>query len=300
MGLSNYEQEIIKALAANDIRTAKKWALLVLGEDKTQKNRYFVNKYKNILTSEGAGIIELPGNLKDILVCEDVSLTFKEDRYYVTEMQEKIAKEIFKMANVSQKLLEMQIAYKNATLLYGPPGVGKTMFGKYIAYKIGLPFCYLNFSKVVDSYMGATSRNIAQAFGYASTNPCVFMLDEVDTISCNREKTSSGADRELGRVTVTLMQEFDKLPNDVIVIAATNRIDVMDKAFVSRCSRKYEMFSFTHEENKNMISKFLSSINMTIPNAKIEQIIQTGADQRSIIGSVIRFIAHEIYEKSGS
>lgn len=300
MGLSNYEQEIIKALAANDIRTAKKWALLVLGEDKTQKNRNFVNKYKNILTSEGVGIIELPGNLKDILVCEDVSLTFKEDRYYVTERQEKIAKEIFKMANVSQKLLEIQIAYKNATLLYGLPGVGKTVFGKYIAHQMGLPFCYLNFSKVVDSYMGATSRNISRAFSYASSNPCVFMLDEVDTISCNREKISSGADRELGRVTVTLMQEFDKLPNDVIVIAATNRIDVMDKAFISRCSQKYEMFPFTPEENKNMISKFLSSINMTIPNAKIEHIIQTGMDQRSIMGDVIRFIAHEIYEKSVS
>ena len=300
MGLGNYEQEIIKALAANDIRAAKKWALLALDEDKTQKNRNFVNRYKNILTSEGVGIIELPGDLKDILVCEDVSLTFKEDRYYVTEWQEKIAKEIFKMANVSQKLLEMQIAYKNATLLYGLPGVGKTVFGKYIAHQMGLPFCYLNFSKAVDSYMGATSRNISQAFSYASSNPCVFMLDEVDTISCNREKTSSGADRELGRVTVTLMQEFDKLPNDVIVIAATNRIDVMDKAFISRCSQKYEMFPFTPKENKNMISKFLSSINMTIPNAKIEQIIQTGMDQRSIMGDVIRFIAHEIYEKSGS
>ena len=93
----------------------------------------------------------------------------------------------------------MQIPYKNATLLYGPPGTGKTMFGKYIAYKMGLPFCYLNFSKVVDSYMGVTSRNIAQAFTYASTNPCVFMLDEVDTISCNRAGgDNSGANKEIG------------------------------------------------------------------------------------------------------
>ena len=177
-------------------------------------------------------MIELPGNLKDILVCEDVSLSSKENRYYVTERQEIIAKNIFRLAKVSGKLMELMIPYKNATLLYGPPGTGKTMFGKYIAYKMGLPFCYLNFSKVVDSYMGVTSRNIAQAFTYASTNPCVFMLDEVDTISCNRERTSSGADREIGRVTVTLMQEFDKLANDVVVIAATNRPDVLDPALL--------------------------------------------------------------------
>lgn len=118
------------------------------------KNKGFVTRYKNILTSEGAGMIELPGNLKDILVCEDVSLSFKENRYYVTERQEIIAKNIFRLAKVSGKLMELMIPYKNATLLYGPPGTGKTMFGKYIAYKMGLPFCYLNFSKVVDSYMG--------------------------------------------------------------------------------------------------------------------------------------------------
>lgn len=139
------------------------------------------------------------------------------------------------MSVVSQKLMELQVPYKNATLLYGPPGTGKTMFARYIAYKKGLPFCYLNFSKAVDSYMGATSRNIAKAFTYAASNPCVFLLDEVDAISCNRSKgMSDGASKEIGRVTITLMQEFDRLPNDVIVLGATNRLDILDEAFISR------------------------------------------------------------------
>lgn len=185
-------------------------------------------------------------------------------------------------------------SYKNATLLYGPPGTGKTMFGKYIAYKMGLPFCYLNFSKVVDSYMGVTSRNIAQAFTYASTNPCVFMLDEVDTISCNRERTSSGADREIGRVTVTLMQEFDKLANDVVVIAATNRLDILDKAFVSRCSQKYEMPPFTADESKQMVNKFLDDIGISIPDIEIDQVIQKNNAQRTIMADVIRLIADRL------
>lgn len=273
---------------------ARKWAVAALNADTTQKNKGFVTRYKNILTSEGAGMIELPGNLKDILVCEDVSLSFKENRYYVTERQEIIAKNIFRLAKVSGKLMELMIPYKNATLLYGPPGTGKTMFGKYIAYKMGLPFCYLNFSKVVDSYMGVTSRNIAQAFTYASTNPCVFMLDEVDTISCNRERTSSGADREIGRVTVTLMQEFDKLANDVVVIAATNRLDILDKAFVSRCSQKYEMPPFTVEESKQMVNKFLNDIEISIPDIEIDQIVQKNSDQRTIMADVIRLIADRL------
>lgn len=294
MGLGDYEKNIIRFVAENNIREAKKWALLAVEADKTIKNRSFINRYKNILTAEGSGMIELPGNLKDILVCEDVSLSFKEDRYYRTESQYQLSKSIFKLTEVSGKLMEMMIPYKNSTLLYGPPGTGKTTFGKYIAYKMGLPFCYLNFSKVVDSYMGATSRNIAQAFAYVSSNPCVFMLDEVDSISCNREKISSGADREISRVTITLMQEFDKLANDVVIIAATNRLDILDKAFISRCSQKYEMLPFTKEENRNMVNKYLTNIGMTISEEEIDEIINGDNDQRNIITKMIKVIASKL------
>ena len=63
MGLGNYEQNLIKSIAENDIREARKWAVAALNADTTQKNKDFVTRYKNILTSEGAGMIELPGNL---------------------------------------------------------------------------------------------------------------------------------------------------------------------------------------------------------------------------------------------
>lgn len=242
MGLGVSELNLIKSVAENDIRSAKKYALAALKSDTTQKNRYYVSKYTSMLTTEGSNLFELPVDLRDILVCEDVSLSFHEDRYYVTELQKQLSEKIFRMSDVSKKLLELQIPYKNATLLYGPPGTGKTMFGRYIAYKKNLPFCYLNFSKVVDSYLGATSRNISKAFSYAASNPCVFLLDEVDAISCNRQNNiSSGADKEIGRVTITLMQEFDKIPNDVIILAATNRMDILDKAFISRFPIKQEV-----------------------------------------------------------
>lgn len=297
MGLDSNVQQIIKSIAENNIRDAKKWSILALEDDTTQKNKLFVNRYKSILTSKGANMIELPGNLKDIMVCEDVSLSFKESRYYLTEKEKNIASEIFKMSEASQKLMEMQIAYKNATLLYGPPGTGKTMFGKYIAYKMNLPFCYLNISRVVDSHMGATSRNISLAFAYASTNPCVLMLDEVDSISCNRSSAGNGsADKEMSRITITLMQEFDKIANDVVVIVATNRLDILDVAFVSRCSSKYEMVPFTKEESRGMVNQFLGDIGMKIPESDIEEIIQNEKDQRSIMSKLIRKIASVIAE----
>ena len=295
MGLTNSQMNLIKAVAENDIRTAKKCAVLCLDEDETQKNRYFTKRYKTILTSEGSNLFELPSDLKDILICEDVSLSFHEKRYYVTDTQQKLAEKIFRMSDVSQKLMEMQIPYKNATLLYGPPGTGKTMFGKYIAYKKEIPFCYLNFSRVVDSYMGVTSRNIAKAFAYAASNPCVFLLDEVDAISCNRANNSnSGADKEIGRVTITLMQEFDKLPNDVIVLAATNRLDILDKAFISRFPIKQEMLPFTESESRQMVEKFLDDIGYQFTEEEIWHVIGNNKDQRQIMSNTVQVLAEKI------
>lgn len=290
MAITDNQKQLIRAIAENDIRSARKCALACLSEDTTQKNRSFVARYKSILSSEGSSLFELPFDLREILVCEDVSLTFREDRYFLTEEKKALANKIFRMSEVSQKLMEMAIPYKNASLLYGVPGTGKTLFGRYIAYKLGLPFCYLNFARVVDSYMGATSKNIAKAFSYAASNPCVFMLDEVDTISCNRAGMSGGAEREIGRVTITLLQEFDKLPNDVIVIAATNRMDLLDAAFVSRCPVRAEFKPFSEEEKREMVEKFLSSVTMSISEQEM-RIIISASSQREIINSVIQCIA---------
>lgn len=135
MGLTDCQKEMIRAVAENDIRKAKRCALASIAEDATQKNREFCIRYRNILTSEGSAMISMPSELQDILLCEDPALSFKENRYYVTKEQTDLAERILRMSVVSQKLMELQVPYKNATLLYGPPGTGKTMFARYIAYK---------------------------------------------------------------------------------------------------------------------------------------------------------------------
>lgn len=135
MGLTDCQKEMIRAVAENDIRKAKRCALASIAEDATQKNSEFCIRYRNILTSEGSAMISMPSELQDILLCEDPALSFKENRYYVTKEQTDLAERILRMSVVSQKLMELQVPYKNATLLYGPPGTGKTMFARYIAYK---------------------------------------------------------------------------------------------------------------------------------------------------------------------
>ena len=299
MGLSENQKRLIQAVSQNDIMAAKKCSVACIAEDTTQKNNWFCNKYKQILESSGSNMMELPHDLKNILCVEDVSNSFKEGRYYLSVRENDVFENIIRMKKVNEKLMEMSIPYLNSTLLYGESGTGKTTFGRYIAYKTGLPFCYLKFSDLVDSYMGSTSKNISKAFSYAISNPCVFMLDEIDCISIRRSSSGSsgGTGGEMARITITMMQEFDKLTNDIIVIGATNRKDRIDDALLRRFSIKHEVNVLDNKEKTEMVNKYLTDIGMGFTEVEINNLVEKNKNQSILLNELIRTIALKIAEQ---
>lgn len=296
MGLTDNQKRLIQAVAQNDIQSARKCAIACVGEDITSKNRMFCGKYKSILESSGSNTIELPHDLKSILCVEDVSNSFREGRYFLSDREREVFENIMRMKKVNEKLMELGIPYLNSTLIYGESGTGKTTFGRYVAYKTGMPFCYLNFSNIVDSYLGSTSKNISKAFNYAISNPCVFMLDEVDCISIRRSDCNSGggAGGEMARITISLMQEFDKLTNDIIVIAATNRKDRVDEALLRRFSVKHEVLPLTDKEKEFMMRRYISDINIDFLEDEIMQIKQVSGNQSETLNALMRMIAKKV------
>lgn len=296
MGLTENQKRLIQAVSLNDAAAARKFAVACVEEDKTTKNELFCKKYKSLLEGTKNNAVRLPHDLKNILSIEDVSHSFKEERYYLSGREKEVYENITRIKKVNEKLKDMGILYLNATLLYGESGTGKTTFGKYIAYKMGLPFCYLNFSNLVDSYMGNTSKNISKAFFYAVSNPCVFMLDEIDCISIRRSDADSGAGTggELARITITLMQEFDKLTNDTIVIGATNRKDRIDEALLRRFSLKHEVKALDATEKEEMVRKYLNDINITFSEPEMKSMIENNENQSMLLNDLIRKISMKI------
>ena len=256
MTLSERQKDLITMMVNERYANARSYLPHILAEDKSKKNEAFVAKYLKILEQKPA----LPAAYQNVL---QGGYPDEEEmkRYYLSEREKAVADTIRRMYRAADKLDKMRIHYVNSTLLYGPSGSGKTMFAKYIAYIMDLPLYYINFSTAVDSLLGGTAKNIGKAFQCAKERACVLFLDEIDCVAMTRKGSGrEGADGELERTTISLMQNLDALPNNVILLAATNRPDVIDPALMRRFSQKHEVQMLSEKEAEQMVERFFASI----------------------------------------
>ena len=295
MALTDDMLACIRALAENRIQDAKKYATIACINDNSKKNEGKTEYYRKLLENGTDKMFELPMNLKGLLNMIDVS-DFREKRYYLSELQRKVFSEIERGYDVTIKMLELGIPYLNSTLIYGEPGTGKTEFAKYAAYKLGLPFAYVNFSYLINSYMGETSKNIRTVFDYCKGQKCVLLLDEIDCIGLARSG-SKGADGELARTTISLMQALDELVDGQIVIGATNRMDRLDKALLRRFQRSYQFNRFEKQDDKvEMIFNFIQDVGMSFNVESIIEYAKQDHTQAEIMKHMIECIACAVIE----
>lgn len=309
MALTQNNCEMIKALAENNLPLARKAAIASCVEDSSKKNAWFTQRYEKLLCSTSASTIlqNIPPNLKWKLVGE-LPENFRKEHYYLSEREKSVYEKIYRMKAVAGMMQEIGISYRNATLLHGISGTGKTMFGRYVAHRLQLPYFYLNFSQMVDSYMGGTASNIHNAFNYIREIPCVFMIDEIDCIASKRSGLGGkGPDGEIERTTISIMQELDTIPNSVVLIGATNRKDLLDEALIRRFSLIHEVVPLTNEEAKGMADRFLDDVSkklsgsgktVSIQEAELEAIIEEEKTPAKIMAELILRIGKQLYELS--
>lgn len=286
MALNKNVKNLIRSVADNALQEAKIYAKIIVDNETAASNQYFCKTIKNKIETQPS-FIELPFDIRGILKMEDVSNTFNENRYYLTDQESKVFNLISMAKITNERLTEMKIRFLNATLLYGESGTGKTTFGKYVAYKLGLPFAYLNFSQCISSYLGSTSKNIEKVFDYISKQKCVLMLDEIDAIGIKRGKEDLG---EMSRIVIGLMQAFDLLENDVIVIGATNRKDMIDEALIRRFSTIHEVKTLNKHESFHLIKKYLDDLKIKYNEENILSYVETHNKQSVIINDIIKSI----------
>ena len=282
--MNNLDKQLFERVCNNDITGAKKILKIILEKDHTQANRAFCNRLLTRLNNSSMNLMELPADIKSLLIMEDVSVSFNEKRYYLSQREQEIAEKIISMNRVAGRLADIGVNYVNSTMLYGESGTGKTTFGRYLAYKMGLPFAYLNFSRTVDSYLGSTQKNISKVFDYIKQQKCVFMLDEVDAIGMKRGKEDVG---EMSRIVISLMQNLDTLTSDITLLSATNRMDIIDEALLRRFTTKHEIKRFDENERREMAEKFFCDVGYKISPIELRELAALHDTQAGLMNRIV-------------
>ncbi len=174
------------------------------------------------------------GRSKHKLVSENrVKVTF-DDVAGVNEAKEELA-EVVDYLKYPKKYQSLGARIPKGVLLLGAPGTGKTLLGRAIAGEAGVPFYYISGSDFVEMFVGVGASRVRDLFEQAKkTSPCIVFVDEIDAVGRQRGAGVGGGHDEREQTLNQLLVEMDGFePNvNVIVLAATNRPDVLDPALL--------------------------------------------------------------------
>lgn len=164
----------------------------------------------------------------------EVGVTFKDVAGQEGAKQE--VQEIVEFLKNPKKYTELGGKIPKGALLVGPPGTGKTLLAKAVAGEAGVPFFSMSGSDFVEMFVGVGASRVRDAFRLAKEkSPCIIFIDEIDAVGRARSKNPAmGGNDERENTLNALLTEMDGFGTNsgVIVLAATNRADMLDKALL--------------------------------------------------------------------
>jgi cell division protease FtsH len=152
----------------------------------------------------------------------------------VKEAKEEL-KEIVEFLRFPQKFFSLGARIPKGVLLLGPPGVGKTIMARAVAGEANVPFFHISGSEFVEMFVGVGASRVRDLFKKAKRSaPCIIFIDEIDAVGRQRGAGLGGSHDEREQTLNQILVEMDGFENEtnVIVIAATNRPDVLDPALM--------------------------------------------------------------------
>ena len=204
------------------------------------------------------------------------------------EVQE--IKEVIELPLKKPKLFrDVGIQPPKGVLLYGPPGTGKTLLAKAVANSTDATFIEVVGSELVQKFIGEGAKLVKDIFQLARQKaPSIIFIDEIDALAATRMDTGTSGEREVNRTFMQLLSEVDgfKPLDNVKIIGATNRIDILDPAIIrpGRLDRLIEI-GLPDDEGRLEILKVHTS-KMNLKAVVLDKIVEltgwfTGAELRA-------------------
>ena len=143
--------------------------------------------------------------------------------------------EVVEFLKQPKKFADLGARIPKGVLLVGPPGTGKTLFAKAVAGEAGVPFFSVSGSDFVEMYVGVGASRVRDLFEMAKKNqPCIIFIDEIDAVGRHRGAGLGGGNDEREQTLNQILVQMDGFESNegVIVMAATNRADILDPALM--------------------------------------------------------------------
>ena len=243
----------------------------VVARLKKDKIQEFINKNKvknsifaQELEKRKAVNEEVPNKENSHIEVVKPNTTFK-DVAGIAQVKEEL-EEIVEFLHNPKKYFKYGVKLPKGVLLYGPPGVGKTLIAKAVAGEANVPFFYQSGASFVQIYVGMGAKRVRELFAKAKVNaPSIIFIDEIDAIGKQRGGKSNDERESTLNELLTQMDGFEG-DNGVIVIAATNKIEVLDDALLraGRFDRRVKITLPNINDRREILKLYLKSIKHNI------------------------------------
>lgn len=244
---------LVRTGIKGDEQLFRKTVEAIAAEEHSQKHFALAERLTELLKAHITQSI-MPSKLSDPKL---------QNAYYVVSPKKTLEDLILptKINNVCREIIEehfrkdilrsYNLEPRHRILLSGPPGNGKTSLAEAFAQELMVPLYVVKYEGIIGSYLGETAQQLDRLFEQVKSQRCVLFFDEFDALS--KERSDPNEVGEIKRVVNALLMQIDMMPSHVMIVAATNHAEMLDKAAWRRFETKLEL----PRPTKAMVKKWL-------------------------------------------
>jgi SpoVK/Ycf46/Vps4 family AAA+-type ATPase len=270
MARSDLLLNLVKSKAIGDEKLFRQTVEAIILEETSKQHHVLAKQLSDALKDSSndrnsKSFISSPSTLQNLLI-EQLPQKRLDDLILPVDVLSCV-EEIIEEYQRADLLRTYNIEPRHRILLSGPPGNGKTSLAEAIAESLSIPLLTIRYDGLITSFLGETNQKLRQVFDYVKTNRCVLFFDEFETIG--KERGDAHDTGEIKRVVSSLLLQIDSLPSHVIVVAASNHPELLDRAVWRRFQLKLELNNPNLKDIERWLKSFEERTSISFGSKKL-------------------------------
>jgi hypothetical protein len=226
--------DLVRAGARGDQQLFRKVVEALIAEERVKQHHVLADRLAEYLDANGASrLVPAPASSPSRSASPNELLRYLSpnrglESLILPPFLEEACRELIEEQCRADLLRSYNIEPRHRILLIGPPGNGKTSLAEALAFELNVPLLVVRYESVIASYLGETALRLAKLFEIVRTQRCVLFFDEFDVVG--KERSDVHETGEIKRIVSSLLLQVDALPSYVVVVAATNHPEILDRA----------------------------------------------------------------------